>query len=72
MPVHSDGDKIVFGEEAQVLKGDLDANAVINISDVSLLLDLISGSGYDAVGDMNDSGTLDISDVTAILNILAA
>lgn len=54
----------------QILKGDLDFNGILNVSDVVALRGLIMRGDYTALqcnaGDMNDDGTLNVADVVAL------
>ena len=59
-----------------VLSGDpldLDGNGVVNIGDVTTLLNVLSGSGTAARDcDLDGSGGVDIGDATVLINALAS
>lgn len=54
--------------------GDVDGNGVVNVSDVSALINKLLGlvSYSDSVCDIDGNGTVNVSDVTALINILLA
>ena len=57
-----------------MLKGDLDLDGSVSISDVTTLLNVIAGKstleeGVD--GDLDGDGSVSISDVTKLLNVIA-
>ena len=72
-----------FGEDGRchcgyqkpaLLKGDLDLDGSVSISDVTTLLNVIAGKttlqkGVD--GDLDGDGSVSISDVTKLLNVIA-
>lgn len=62
------------GAEDDVLLGDADGNGVVDIMDVTLLVDHILGKNADKFNEKNAdvtaNGTIDIADVTAIVNII--
>ena len=57
-------------------KGDVDANGVINVSDMITLKNLIMSSSWTseqlARGDMNDDGNLTVADMLSIKNLIMA
>lgn len=58
----------------EVLKGDVDANGTVDVSDVTVITNMILGqkqAGYNAVAvDMNGDSAIDVSDVTSIINTI--
>lgn len=61
-----------FGVSVPFKKGDVNLDGVVNIADVTALLDILSGSNKDKQNaDVNGDGKIDVSDTTALLNILA-
>ena len=52
--------------------GDIDGNDVVNVSDVTALINKILGTaGFnDAICDIDGNGTVNVSDVTALINII--
>ena len=60
------------GEQHLFVKGDLNGDKLISISDVTALLDYLSAdNAYDFAYDIDDNGSVSISDVTALLDYLA-
>lgn len=55
-----------------VLKGDMNGDGVIDVSDVTSLINVILGSmtAAPALSDMNGDGVVDVSDVTALINVI--
>lgn len=53
-------------------KGDVDGSGFVDISDVTLLVNIILGKATDTSGraDVDESGFVDISDVTLLVNII--
>ena len=60
--------------QPQFIRGDVNKDGKVNISDVTALINLLLTNNTDMVehpeGDMNESGDLTISDVTALVNYL--
>ena len=52
------------------LLGDLNDDAVLNIQDIILLINLILAGGEDSASDMNDDGITNILDVIQLINII--
>lgn len=78
-PLVTNYDKLTAAEEALnpviiIIKGDLDNNKVVNVSDVvALRLAIMNGNATDyqkAAGDMDDNGTLNVSDVVALRQLV--
>ncbi|MDO4510667.1 MAG: family 10 glycosylhydrolase [Bacteroidales bacterium] len=55
-----------------VVKGDVDRNGNVDISDVTLLVNMVLGSTpVDMeVADLDGNGSIDVSDVTALINLI--
>lgn len=53
-------------------KGDVNGDNVVNVSDVTTLINMILGTvSYDLVmGDIDENGTINVSDVTALINMI--
>ena len=62
------------GEEPVVLRGDVDGNGIVDISDITCLIDYILSKDPTGVNvpaaDCDQSGNVDISDVTALIDYL--
>ena len=54
--------------------GDINGDGVVNVTDVTALINVILGSAsYDAsLCDINGDGTINVTDVTALLNLILA
>ncbi|MDO4972245.1 MAG: leucine-rich repeat protein [Bacteroidales bacterium] len=54
------------------LKGDIDGNGVVNVSDVTALINQILGTASYPTNrcDVDGNGTVNVSDVTALINII--
>jgi hypothetical protein len=52
--------------------GDVNGNGVVDISDVTSLVNIILGKSRDTTGmaDVNDDGNVDISDVSILVNMI--
>lgn len=66
--------KNVGGGEQPGTKGDINADGVVNVSDVTALINKILGTATyaDATCDINADGVVNVSDVTALINIILA
>ena len=59
------------GGEPEVLRGDVNGDTVVNISDVTTLIDLLLANGdMPAAADCSQDGTVNISDVTALIDFI--
>ena len=56
------------------MRGDLNGDGNIDVSDVSLLLDVVLGKAVElaegAMPDLNDDGNIDVSDVSLLIDIV--
>ena len=54
------------------MKGDIDNNGEVNVTDVTILVNKIIGSSQisDEVCDINEDGTVDVSDITGLINLI--
>lgn len=62
-----------FDAEDDYLLGDVNGDGVVNISDVTSLIDMLlsdSGGSYLKPADINGDGVINISDVTALIDML--
>ena len=59
---------IAFG--AHAMKGDVNGDGEVNISDVNNVISIILSGGTDAAGDVNGDGEVNISDVNAVIEII--
>jgi len=56
--------------EASILKGDVNGDGKVNISDVTNLIDVILNGGESPGGDVNGDGNVNISDVTRLIDMI--
>lgn len=64
-----------FKEIVEISKGDLNGDDEYNISDIILIIDMITGNGDDDfvatyMADVNGDGEVDIADIIAIINLM--
>ncbi len=71
MGVYKMGKNLGGGEQPE-RKGDVNADGVLNVSDVTALINKILGTAdyADAVCDINADGEVNVSDVTALINLI--
>ena len=55
---------------ASSTKGDVNSDGEINIADVNAVINVILGSGSNALADANDDGEINIADVNSIINTI--
>ena len=72
---HVDGgpsDPGYFSSHVTFLRGDVNGDGSVNISDVTALIDLLLGGGTisNSAADCNQDGNVNISDVTALIDHL--
>ena len=54
----------------QSVLGDINADSVVNIQDVILLVNMILGNQVDDVGDINADGTVNVLDIIQLVNMI--
>lgn len=59
-----------FGFAAQAMKGDVNSDGEVNISDVNAVIRIILSGEIDASGDVNGDSEVNISDVNAVIDII--
>ena len=66
------GLETVYDAIADTPKGDINADGVVNVTDVTALINRILGTAEysDAVCDLNADGTVNVSDVTTLISII--
>ena len=64
--------KAMQGEEPDFLKGDVNRDGKVNVSDVTALINMILGviTKDEESADVNGDGKINVSDVTALVNII--
>ena len=65
--------EIIIGEEQpEPMKGDVNGDNAVNISDIVAVINTIAGdTTYQKTADVNGDNNVDISDVVMIINIIA-
>ncbi len=61
----------VADEIEETIKGDINNDTYVNITDVVTLINAIAKGEYDAIYDVNGDEHVDITDVVTIINIIA-
>lgn len=56
--------------EAEILQGDVNGDGLVDISDVTNLIDIILNGGESVGGDVNGDGRVDISDATRLIDLI--
>ena len=67
-----DGFETVYNAIPEDKKGDINGDGVVNVSDVTALINkILTLADYsDAVCDINGDGVVNVSDVTALINMI--
>ena len=55
---------------ASAMRGDVNGDGEVGISDVNAVIDMILGGGYDSAADVNGDSEVNISDVNALIDII--
>ena len=55
---------------AETLVGDINGNGIVDVSDVTALVNAILNSTTDSVCDVDANGEVNVSDVTTLVNII--
>ncbi|MBQ5465987.1 MAG: dockerin type I repeat-containing protein, partial [Muribaculaceae bacterium] len=63
---------VTFSKKSEELKGDVNADGRVNVSDVSALINMILGitPKDEERADVNGDGRVNVSDVSALINII--
>ncbi len=56
--------------DAQNIRGDVNGDGTVNITDVNAVINIILGSGYNAAADVNNDGGINIADLNVIIGII--
>lgn len=64
--------KLTQGDPSPVVPGDIDGDGIVNVSDVTALINKILGEAdySDQVCDVDGNGEVNVSDVTALINMI--
>ena len=54
------------------IKGDINDDGEVDVTDVVELIDMVLGGIYDAVGDINGDGEVDVTDVVELIDMVLA
>ena len=57
-------------ECVDVIAGDINNDALVNVQDIVLIVNLILTAEYQLSGDMNDDGIVNILDVVQVVNLI--
>ena len=62
---------ILISANAQTLRGDVNGDGNVDVSDVTALINMILGTEpMSAKADINGDGKVDVSDITALINLI--
>ena len=64
---------LVAGSASAAIKGDVNNDGFVSITDVTIMVDIILGNieSYDLyAADINDDGTVSVTDVTLLVNMI--
>ena len=62
---------LLFVVERKAMKGDVNLDGQVDISDIVAIINHIAGTANYANADVNEDKTVDISDIVAVINIIA-
>jgi len=57
-------------EISDIEPGDINADGILNVQDVVIMINYILGGTYDSNGDMNSDGILNVQDVVILINVI--
>ena len=58
--------------EPDFVVGDVDLNGIVDFSDISAFISLLSAGGFQTEADINDDGTVDFSDIALFIGLLSS
>ena len=64
-------EEISFVPEGELVKGDVNCDGKVDISDIVAIINCIAGTASYSRADVNDDKNVDISDIVAVINIIA-
>lgn len=64
-------EEISFVPEGELVKGDVNSDGSVDISDIVAIINNIAGTASYSRADVNDDKNIDISDIVAVINIIA-
>jgi hypothetical protein len=54
------------------MNGDVNGDLVVDVADISSVIDVMARSGNDTTADVNGDGIVDVADISSIISIMAA
>ena len=66
-----DMDQVPLIDEVEPLKGDVNEDGLVDISDIVAIINQIAGTSTYSNADVNNDKNVDISDIVAVINIIA-
>ena len=69
--LYADNFKVVYSPKTDTLKGDVNEDGKVDISDIVAVINQIAGTATFALADVNADKFVDISDIVAIINVIA-
>jgi hypothetical protein len=57
--------------EPEPLKGDINGDGVVDVSDVAQVIDYMAMGIYDVLSDVNNDGSVDVADIAEIIDAMA-
>ena len=71
------GEKVAFltrqwGEGIFLAKGDVNADGVVDVADISAIISVMASSGASVSADVNGDGVVDVADIAAVIAVMAA
>ena len=61
---------IIENYPEEIILGDINADEIVNIQDIILLINMILGEEVEDAGDVNGDNNVDILDVVILINII--
>ena len=52
------------------MQGDVNGDALVNVQDIVLIVNLVLSTGYDNSADINSDGIVNVLDIVQVVNII--
>ena len=52
------------------MQGDVNGDALVNVQDVVLVVNLVLSASYDSAADLNSDGIINVLDIVQVVNII--